>query len=326
MVFDTLEPEAVEDNLYNGWLAALRVLSKPTTAPNYPEAMRTRAWAMKTLNTQLASWTQLRHDTIAYVKQSVTAIGICSYPEGYVEPAPEFYCLMQHLSQKAADAVGLLHLQGITHIETNDVINFGGDVDLGQFKTNMVLFLNRFASTMGVLQGIALKELACQPLNEAETRFLRNVVQLGLGYLGVLEFNGWYPRLFYKSNEGMDWRLENYFYDPRTLQYVEGRPAHDSDVEDILVADVHTDPPDTLTPDPGAVLHEGVGRVYIMLIAVDSGPDRMVYAGPVFSHFEFLEPYGTRLNDGEWKDHVLAGDRPAHPEWTRDYLVPSGRP
>ena len=38
----------------------------------YPDAMRTRAWAMKDLNTQLASWTQFRHDTVLYAKQSYT--------------------------------------------------------------------------------------------------------------------------------------------------------------------------------------------------------------------------------------------------------------
>ena len=52
------------------WLATLRELSKPISDSKYPEAMRTRTWGMKTLNTQLASWTQLRHDTVLYAKQS----------------------------------------------------------------------------------------------------------------------------------------------------------------------------------------------------------------------------------------------------------------
>jgi hypothetical protein len=32
--------------------------------------MDRKAWAAKTLQTQLASWAQLRHDTILYAKQS----------------------------------------------------------------------------------------------------------------------------------------------------------------------------------------------------------------------------------------------------------------
>src|SRR5262249_50820406 len=68
-VVDDLDKAAWEDNLYIGWLALLRELSKPTTDAKYPEAMRGRAWAMKSLNTQLASWTELRHDTVLYAKQ-----------------------------------------------------------------------------------------------------------------------------------------------------------------------------------------------------------------------------------------------------------------
>ena len=74
-VMDQQTPSAWDSNIYMSWLACLRELSAPTTDPKYPEAMRTRAWAMKTLNTQLASWTQLRHDTILYAKQSYTAGG-----------------------------------------------------------------------------------------------------------------------------------------------------------------------------------------------------------------------------------------------------------
>ena len=36
-------------------------------------------------------WTQLRHDTILYIKQSMTGVPSCSYPAGYVEPVPLFW-------------------------------------------------------------------------------------------------------------------------------------------------------------------------------------------------------------------------------------------
>jgi hypothetical protein len=74
-----------------GWLAALRELSPPTTDSRFPESMRTRAWAMKGVNTQMAFWTPLRHDTILYFKQSYTETYLCSYPYGFVEPIPAFW-------------------------------------------------------------------------------------------------------------------------------------------------------------------------------------------------------------------------------------------
>ncbi len=66
---DGQDPAVWTDGIYDRWLYALRMLSEPTTDPRYPEALRTRAWAHKTVNTQLASWTQLRHDTVLYAAQ-----------------------------------------------------------------------------------------------------------------------------------------------------------------------------------------------------------------------------------------------------------------
>ena len=81
----------------------------------YPEAMRTRAWAMKTLNTQLASWTELRHDTLLYVQQSYTMPMLCGYPAGFVEPRPEFWQRMNLLAALASNAVAALPLSGTDH-------------------------------------------------------------------------------------------------------------------------------------------------------------------------------------------------------------------
>jgi hypothetical protein len=62
--------------------------------------------------------------------------------------------------------------------------------------------------------------------------------------------------------------------------------------------------------------------VNLLLIAVDNGPDRMVYAGPVLSHYEFEVPGVNRMNDADWKGKVLAGQKPPQPDWTKSYLVP----
>nr|QNR61656.1 hypothetical protein GZ37B2_88 [uncultured archaeon GZfos37B2] len=60
--------------------------------------MQTDAWQDKELTTALASWAELRHDTILYAKQSYTMVAECAPPMeeekpvvGYVEPVPEFY-------------------------------------------------------------------------------------------------------------------------------------------------------------------------------------------------------------------------------------------
>ena len=82
-------------NLYNGWLYSLRALLHSFNS-NYPTFMLTDAWKYKELTSALASWTQLRHDTILYAKQSYTMLlGFSQRSEsatmGYVEPIPELY-------------------------------------------------------------------------------------------------------------------------------------------------------------------------------------------------------------------------------------------
>ena len=85
-------------NLYNLWLGALRALS-PTAdiaqGGGLPAVARTEAWGRRMLNTQLASWAELRHDTILYVKQSYTSGAACEFPDAYVDPYPAFYARLQ---------------------------------------------------------------------------------------------------------------------------------------------------------------------------------------------------------------------------------------
>ena len=101
---------------------------------------------------------------------------------------------------------------------------------------------------------------------------------------------------------------------------------------DALVADVHTDVPcdDCPVPDPGSVLHEAVGDVDLLVLAVDNGPDRMVFGGPVLSHYEFeLIGPPQRKSDSEWQSDGNARPQskwPAPPPWTAEYLVPGERP
>ena len=92
---------------------------------------------------------------------------------------------------------------------------------------------------------------------------------------------------------------------------------------DALVTDVQTDPTDYIVGDPGSILHEGVGNINLLMIAVNWGPgDSAVYAGPVMSHYEFQLGPTTRETDSQWKTDARAGNLPLQPDWTRSYLVP----
>ena len=73
----------------NRWIASMKEINaQPTNAPYF---MATPQWGKKTLNSALASWTELKHDAILYAKQPMGAeCGGGGPPEpvcrGYVEP------------------------------------------------------------------------------------------------------------------------------------------------------------------------------------------------------------------------------------------------
>jgi len=92
-----------QSNLYYGWLWSLQSINAPAPA-GYPAFMRNQAWIDKSLLTALGSWTELRHDTILYAKQSSTECGgegaekEPPTPKGYVEPNLEFWTRLKWLN------------------------------------------------------------------------------------------------------------------------------------------------------------------------------------------------------------------------------------
>lgn len=284
-VIDSQKAASWEQNIYTHWLATLRQLSAPTTDKKYPQAMRTRAWAMKDINTQLGSWAQLRHDTILYVKQSYTSSASCFYPAGFVDPRPKFWARFAKMASATAT------LLSKTPYPARSI----GGVDLKALQKKHVAFFNNFAGKLVLLSRIAQKQFEQKDLTKAEEHMLKDVVQISHGS-GFTRYNGWYPTLFYKGR-------------------------HDSGKWDALVSDVHTDVPAPILGDPGGVLHQGVGNIDFVMVAIDSGKDRMVYAGPVLSHYEFVVPGVNRKSDSEWKKQLRAGKKPPRPPWTTGYLV-----
>ncbi len=283
-VLDGLDAKAWDETIYMQWLKTLRTLSAPAD-DRMPEAMKSNAWAMKQVNTQMASWTQLRHDTILYVKQSYTPSDPCYYPAGFVEPVVPFWAAMDSMASRSA-----------TLLEQTP---FPDRVKATQ--TKQVTFLRSFATQMGKLRAVAEKQLDQKDLTADEQKVLEDVMQithLPQGCVSIPRYTGWYPALFYRGPEDcVKW--------------------------DALVADVHTDAPAPPLGDPGSVLHQGVGNVDLMVIAIDNGRDRVVYVGPTMSHYEFETPNAVRRTDKEWKGELLDGKVPPRPEWTRGYLVPA---
>lgn len=133
-------------NLYYLWLySLLPLLQEPSEG--YPLFMQNQAWVDKQLNTALASWTELRHDTILYAKQSYAVL--TSAPGGtaaYVEPVPRVYARLASLCRMM-----------ISGLETRSLLS-----DLIRHK------LSSFESLLLFFKAISIKELAGETLNSTE--------------------------------------------------------------------------------------------------------------------------------------------------------------
>lgn len=314
-VIESQAPSAWTRTVYERWLRALRTLSPPLTESPLavPQAMRTRAWALKDLNSQLAGWTQLRHDTLLYAKQSYTAPFLCDYPDGFVEPRPEFFARMRELAAGMREQASHPLAIGWATLPNPDwSLGMGWEgrwitVDISAARSARTSFLDTFMRCMSTLEGMALKELNQQPFSPSEVAFIKTLADSTNNYVGERQYSGWYPRLFYRN-------------------VFAGYDFHKNagcDYPDALIVDVHTDRPDPTVGDPGGILHQAVGNVNLLLIAVDNGPDRAVYAGPVLSHYEMELPIDTRWTDQQWKARVYGtATPPPPPAWTRSYLVP----
>ena len=89
--FGSLDDSEWKSNMYQGWLWTLKGLLE-VYKDGYPSFMTNEAWTDKNLNSALASWSELKHDTILYGKQSAAECGDgYGQIKGYVEPNIEVY-------------------------------------------------------------------------------------------------------------------------------------------------------------------------------------------------------------------------------------------
>ncbi len=189
-----------ESSLYYMWLKAIKTLSpnSPDKRENLPAFMQTGAWGLEKMNTQLASWTELRHDNLLYAKQSYTTGGACSYPCGYVEPIPEFYRVLNKTAQIAIEKFKNLNILTVK----ND---------------SLIAYLKHLQNVTAMLTSISEKELSNTCLNNDEITFIKNLfISESYNHSGYFPPTGWYPELFYyiEDVEKNDFLIADYHTTP----------------------------------------------------------------------------------------------------------------
>jgi hypothetical protein len=292
-LIDSYDESFWSASLYNGWLNAIRQLNPPADRSDLPAFMQTAAWWQKGMTTQLAAWAQLRHDNLLYAKPSYTGGVVCLFPESFVEPVPAFF-----------EAVGAFSRRASTQLAVALPARTNGERAL---RERVLSYFDEVSSTSDTLGSIARKQLDGELLSDREKTFLGDMLQVMQEY-AFKRVAGWYPRLFYHR--------DNQFFDE--VEFSGSGSIFD---EDLVVADVHTQPTDEFGAPVGKVLHAATGLPNMaVVVASPPGGGPMAFIGPVLSYYEHTTVNFERLTDEEWASMYEDGPSP-RPGFALPYLA-----
>ncbi len=209
VLVDAHPKEFWEENLYNLWLTSLRALSPSADLADpakagLPSVATTEAWGRRMLNTQLASWAELRHDTILYAKQSYSGGASCEFPDAYVEPYPAFFHAIDALALRGKALLGELDLSS--------------DPWLGKA---IPAYFDNLHTAVSMLASMAEYERTGMPFTPDQMTFINEAVSLEGGVCGGPPTpSGWYPKLFFSQEDSVT-------FDP-TVADVHTQPTDES--------------------------------------------------------------------------------------------------
>lgn len=159
--FSTITNDVWTQNIYWNWLFTIKSLNMNNIdKTGYPAFMKNHEWELKNLQASLGSWTELKHDTLLYAKQSYAEMGNMRdetvpppVPKGYVEPNIEFFDRLI--------AMVKMTKEGLTSRELVE----------SSFRFRNEEFINN----LSFLKTIAVKELQNEVISDDDFETLRNI-------------------------------------------------------------------------------------------------------------------------------------------------------
>lgn len=181
---DNYDASYWQSSLYTSWLDALRTLSpalSPEASVGLPAVARTEPWGRRLLNAQLASWAQLRHDTILYAKQSYTSGSVCEFPDAYVDPYPEFFNGIARFAELGLSVTG----------------DFATDPVLASAAERFSTYFGTLREISGRLAEMAELQRTGMPHSAEHVAFINQAIRVQGGGSGDPWQTGWYKDLFF---------------------------------------------------------------------------------------------------------------------------------
>lgn len=279
-------------DIYHGWLAALATLATaPELAKDSPLAFaRNTAWADRLVHSALAGYTQLKHNAVLYAFQEYGAEcaderPVLLFVEMPILPLPRGF-VDPHPKFFGA-------LAGLAERVTTTLAG-GVEPTVGDYQQ---LFTEEWGEA--VPYGAARLARRLEALAKAEVEGRPLALE---DYTWMLKFGPILEALFRgKTPE-----------DGGALANDEGRLARGI----ALVTDIYTN------VDRGVVVQEAIGRLLHLFVVVPDTVGQRLTQGAIFSHYEFTQPTGERLDNEEWNQRLEQGQAPAPLPFTKSFLEP----
>lgn len=267
--------------VYSTWTLALRsVFHKDLTG--FPTWMTTDRYQDKNLNTGLASWAQLRHDTFHYIKQSYEPGLITAPPPRdlyWVEPLPEVYAAISDLAKL---------------IRT-------GLADMALLGDDLAVPIDDFTDQLDAVTAIAINELQAKELSGIEKNTIAFLIQ---GLIKTID------TLALVDGEKADKPPEDSLLVEKFD--VEGEPYKTTIIAEAY-HDAHLD--DTLYVGSATI-------DWMAVLMRDDDQSLSAVIGPVFRYHELSRPGRERLDDDEWIEILIGPDAPPRPDFVQSVYAP----
>ncbi len=285
----TLEASYWQSNIYNGWLWVVKSLLTwhEVEKDSLPAFMQSPNWPIKTLMTAAGFWTELRHATLLYAKQSFAEAGagppacdpreIAPAPKGYIEPQLEAYDRLIYVAKRTE----------------------AGLKDQGFENLSNMPKLASYITALEHAQSYVQKQLQNETLIE-KTKEVR----------GPDPYEDGKECVTHELDGESDWetiRLQIISELSAALpQPADGPILAAKDKRAAIIADVHTGGD---IKNPLRILYEGTGVPYVIFVAVKDSNGPRLTIGFTYSQYEFTKAFGgQRMTDEEWQKNFYKED------------------
>ena len=342
---DSSKAYFIGNSLYLKYLDVLRsLLDEPE--PDAPDFMKNSAWEIKSCNTALSGWAQLRHTWVLQAKQTVHYMGLSMVPDGFVEPEPDFFSRMANL---AVYTRSILKQTGAFDPDYDSVVqslerirdileNVKNEDDFRKKVSQM----NReemmsFELSYSLMQ---MNKVEVKPDSDTYYREQRQWLDTLASDIrkGQMDKHPQLMEMLRENDYDLDDLWERLERTSRRLEAISHKQLRHVDLNDSEINFIKAygntiagimlyggnsyltprdDAPRVVdvyaNPSNGGYLHAGIGRARRIYVLYPWLGKDILCVGAVMPYYEFVNE--SRLTDDSWKGMLDSENRPSMPKW-----------